>query len=67
MNIGEKIKKKREEQGLSKEELARWTKISGATIHYFESGYKVPSLNGLCSIADVLNCSVAELLELERI
>ena len=63
MNVGAKIKEKREEQGLSKKELACRSKVSGAAIHYFESGDKVPSLNRLCAIANVLNCSVAELLE----
>jgi transcriptional regulator with XRE-family HTH domain len=62
VNVGANIKAKREEQGLTKEELARRSKSSGAAIHYFESGEKMPSLNKLCVIADVLNCSIVELL-----
>lgn len=63
MNIGGKIKKYREERGLTQEELAECAGVSQAMIHYYEKGLKMPNVVALVAIAKRLNVKVDELTD----
>jgi len=61
--IGETIKKKRIEKGLSLNELALLSKVSKSYLSYIERGIqKEPSPHIISRIAKVLNTSIEELL-----
>ncbi len=62
MTIGENIKNKRIEYDIDQQELARRIGVSKTLICTIEKGVKTPSLAVIISIADVLHCSVDELL-----
>lgn len=62
MSVGNEIKRHREMNGLTQEELARSVCISQGAIMQYERGYKLPSLSMLCRIADVLGTTPAALL-----
>ena len=53
--IGGRIKKRREEVGLSQKALAEKATISPSAINKFEKGEKKPSTGVLVKIAEVLN------------
>lgn len=63
MSIGENIKRIREENGLKQIELAEKLNISQSMVCQIERGTKVPSLPLGNEIAEVLNCSIDELVE----
>lgn len=57
--IGEKIKAKRKEKGLSMEKLAKLCGLAGRdTINKYESGIKTPSFQALEKIAEALDCDL---------
>lgn len=62
MSLGENIKTKRKEKGLSQEELAERVLVSTPMICQIERGTRNPSLQLGKAIADVLGCTVDELL-----
>ena len=62
LNIGESIKKRREEKGISALKLADEIGVSKVAIHAFERGAKSPSVNTFIAIADVLGITPAKLL-----
>lgn len=56
MNIGEKIKKAREEKGFSMDKLAGIAGLAGRnTIYKYEAGKTLPSLDALEKIAKALD------------
>lgn len=55
MNIGEKIKKLREEEGLTQKDLSELTGINRITIGNYERGNRVPNIERIIPIANVLN------------
>lgn len=63
MSIGTEIKKHREENGLTQDELARLVCVSQGAIMQYERGYKLPSLAMLCRIADVLGTTPSAILD----
>lgn len=63
MNIGEKIKEKREKLGISQRELARRIEMSGQMISKIESGSSTPSIDTINKIAAILNVQVSALLD----
>lgn len=62
MSLGENIKAKRRGKGLSQEELAERVLVSAPMICQIERGTRNPSLQLGKAIADVLGCTVDELL-----
>ena len=62
MSLGENIKAKRRGKGLSQEELAGRGLVSAPMICQIERGTRNPSLQLGKAIADVLGCTVDELL-----
>lgn len=65
-NIGERIKEKREEKGLSGAELARRIGLERESLSRIEHGHTTPRLQTLEKIAEVLNCHVRDLLSEEE-
>lgn len=55
MKLGEGIRRRREETGLTQEELAERLDVSRSFVARIENGDKMPSLNMLVKIADELN------------
>ena len=63
MNIGEKIKQRRKELGLSAEEIAQKIGVSPATIYRYESGdIKSPRSSVLRPIAEALDMDLYDLV-----
>lgn len=62
MNLCENLKQKRLERDITQSELAKYAGITQAMLNYIESGTKIPSLAVTIKIADVLRCSIDELL-----
>ena len=63
MKTGEIIRAKREEHGLTQEQLAEKVGVSRPMICQVERGSKSPTLPLSKAIADVLGCTVVELTE----
>ena len=61
--LSEKIKAKRTEKGLSQEELANKLSVVRQTVSKWEKGLSVPDSNMLILIADVLDTTVAQLVD----
>jgi len=57
--LGKKIQKKRNERGLTQEELADKVNVSHAYIGYIEQGRNTPSLEVIEKIARVLKTSIS--------
>ena len=62
MNLGERIKERREALGLSQRQLAERVEVSSPMICWLERGTKSPSLQLGYKLAEVLEVSVAWLL-----
>jgi len=62
MNFGEKLKKLRNELGITQKELASKIEVSRTTIAGYETEGKMPPYNTLFKIAKTLNCSLDFLL-----
>lgn len=60
--IGNKIRKRRLECGLSQEKLAEMCDVGTTHISHIETGNCVPSLKVFISILNALSCSADELL-----
>lgn len=61
-SIGRNIKFYRNQKGISQEELGKAVYVSNIHISYLEAGTKVPSLELLILIANVLDVSADDLL-----
>nr|DAE73410.1 MAG TPA: hypothetical protein [Caudoviricetes sp.] len=62
MTLGENIRNKRLEYDIEQQELAQRIGVNKATICGIETGVKIPSVAVLVRIADILHCSIDELL-----
>ncbi len=62
MSIDFEIKKRREAEGLSQEELAERLGVDRTMISHIENGRKDPSVKLLIDIAEVLHCTTDELV-----
>lgn len=60
MSIGENIKKKRLELGISQKKLEKIAGVSG--IWSYEANKKIPQLSVLIKIASALNCELDDLI-----
>lgn len=66
MALGDRIRKRREEKGISASELARLAEVSKGYVSEIESGQAPrPSADVLYRIATALGTSIADLLEKE--
>ena len=63
MNIGENVKKKRIACGLTQQQLAEIVGVAAATICQIERGTKTLSMPLGKQIAEVLNCTLDNLIE----
>ena len=61
-NLGENIRHRREEYDIEQKELAQRLFVSAAMINRIEQGTKDPSVSLLVQIAQVLNCTVNDLI-----
>lgn len=61
-DIGQRIKQKRIEKGLTQEKLSEMIGVGPSHMSHIESGSTVPSFEVFISIINVLNCSADELL-----
>ena len=66
MTFSEKVKKAREDKGISQSELARRVGVNQRMISMMEDGYKAPGLMLAKSIAKELNVSLDYLVGLEE-
>lgn len=64
--IQEQIKSKRESIGLSQNQLAEKIGVKQQWIAQIETGLRMPSLNNLMSMAKIFNCSIDELVEMDK-
>ncbi|MFR2886622.1 MAG: helix-turn-helix domain-containing protein [Clostridium butyricum] len=62
INIGENIKRLREQQGLTQKQLAEKVGISVSNITKYEKGQLEPSIERLTSLSKTLNTSVSDIL-----
>ncbi len=62
LNIGEKIKKYREMQGITQSELGRRLSVSNRAVSKWENGESYPSIELLNPLSDILNVGIKELL-----
>ena len=65
--LAEEIKNRRKRAGFSQEKFSELTGISKAQISEIERGIANPSIGSLEKIADALQVSVAELLDVDAI
>ena len=64
MNIGENVKRYRNKQGLSQDDLAKKADIKYTTLMKVESGVvNKPSVQTMAKIAKALGVSIAELIK----
>lgn len=62
MTIGEIIRYKRRQLGLTQKQLAKKVGVSVASVNYWECGIYYPSVMDLCDLADFFECTTDELL-----
>lgn len=65
--LGENIKAIRKNKGFTQEELARHLHVTRQTISKWEKGLSAPDANVLLCMAEILDVSVAELLNTDQI
>ena len=63
MNVGAEIKRRRENVGITQDELARVVCVSRSAIAQYENGYKLPSIEVLFRIADALETTPTAILK----
>lgn len=63
MNVGENIRRIREEKGLTQAYVAKQSGITQAMLCQIERGTKNPSLQVGKEIANILDCGIDNLLE----
>ena len=63
--LGETIRKRREEAGITQEELGKKIGVEATTVSLYESGSRRPKLSVLKSISSVLDISLAALMDIK--
>jgi transcriptional regulator with XRE-family HTH domain len=61
-NIGERIRVMRKTRDWSQTDVASRTGLKPSAISHFETGRRTPSVGNLIRLADVLNCSLDDLV-----
>lgn len=64
--LGQQIKRLREQQGLSQEELADAAQISRTYLAYLETGKRTPSFQRLYALANVLQVTLKDLFDFPK-
>jgi transcriptional regulator with XRE-family HTH domain len=62
MSIGDNVRIKREQRGMTGVELAKACNVTPAMISHIETGRKQPSVDTLVAIAAALLCTVDDLV-----
>ncbi|ARI76712.1 helix-turn-helix domain-containing protein [Halobacillus mangrovi] len=65
MTVGDNIRKYREAQNISKEDLALKARLGVTTLESYESNERVPELDTILKISTVLDIPASELMEFE--
>ena len=65
MNTARGFRRKREENGMEQQELAKRADVSKALICSIEKGQRMPSLETVVAVVEALHCPVDELLDRE--
>ena len=60
-----RIKEKREQSGMTQEEVAQACEITAGSYGHYETGIRTPTPYILKKIADVFECKVDDLIETE--
>jgi transcriptional regulator with XRE-family HTH domain len=60
--LGRRIAKRRQDKGMTQEQLAQKLRVSDTHVSYMERGERGPSLGMLQRIAKVLDTSIAKLI-----
>lgn len=63
MNVARGFRRKREENGMEQQELAKRAEVSKALICSIEKGQRMPSLETVIAVAEVFRCPIDELLD----
>ena len=63
--LGKRLKDKRKKQGLTQEKLAEYVNLSVSHLSHIENGNEKTSLQTIVNIANILNISLDELLDLD--
>ncbi len=66
MSFGTNIKKFRESQALSQNELANKINVTQPTVAMWETGVAMPRADKLPELAKILKCDVSDLFEKEH-
>lgn len=61
-----KLKKLRNEIGMSQKDLADKLGVSDTVIVNYENGKKTPNLKRLVQMAEILNCTLDEIIDLDK-
>ena len=61
--IGDVIKKKRKEAGISQVELANFLFVSQQNVSQYENGIREPSISCLVKLSEKFNCTIDELVK----
>ena len=64
--IGQRVRELRAQQHLSQRDLADRSGLSPSVISLIERGQRMPSIRTIRKLATALDCSLVELLSLER-
>lgn len=67
MNFGKKLRKIREEKGLTRQQLAEKTGLSLSTLYMYETKNMSPTIDIVLNIAKALNVSLNDLVENDEI
>lgn len=62
MKFGEILRSKREDKGLTQEEVAKRIGISVQNVSSYESGYKIPPMRVVVAAADLFHCTTDEMI-----
>lgn len=67
MEIGKKIKQRRNELGITQETLAEKINVSRSTVSNWEIGRNYPDIQTIVSLSDELDISLDELLKEDKV
>lgn len=61
-NVGRSISRRRKQKGLTQAQVAELMRVEKETVSRIETGVISPTLKRLDQLADILNCSVTDLI-----
>ena len=62
MKFGEILRRKRENKGMTQEEMAKMLGISTQNVCSYEKGYKIPPFRVIEAAADFFDCTLDEMV-----